>query len=119
MTLLEILSVILAQAGMMTSHLDVETTILKNSQLPLSAALVEEVFTMVQPKLFLMLDMVLFVPLISQHQTALVIPAPGTICTVENNVKALGMTMTSQLLPNAALAEEVFIDLFVKSNTIA
>jgi len=119
MTLLEILSVILALPGTMTTHLDVETTILQTSLLPLSAALVEEVFTMVLSKLLLMLDMVLSVPPTSQHQTTLEIPAPGTICTVDNTVKALGMMMTSQLLPNAALVEEVFIDLFVKSKTIA
>lgn len=74
---------------------------------------------MVHSKLLLMLDMVLFVLLISQHLTLLETPAPGTICTVDNTVKALGMMMTSQLFPNAALAEEVFTDLVVKSNSFA
>jgi len=117
MTLLEILSVILALPGTMTTHLDVETTIPQISPLPLSAALVEEVFTMVQSKL--LLKLVLNVLLILQHQTVPETVAPGTICTVDNTVKALGMMMTSQLLPNAALAEEVFTDLFVKSNSFA
>lgn len=119
MTLLEIHLETLALLGTMTTHQDVETTILQISPLPLSAAPVEEVFTMVQSKLVLMLDMVLFVLLISQHQTVPEIPAPGTICTVDNTVMALGMMLISQLLPNAALAEEVFTDLFVKSSSFA
>lgn len=88
MTLLEILSVILALPGTMTTHLDVETTIPQISPLPLSAALVEEVFTMVQSKL--LLKLVLNVLLIPQHQTVPETVAPGTICTVDNTVMALG-----------------------------
>jgi len=119
MTRLEIKPETPALPGTMPIHLDVETMIPLISPLPLPAAPVEEVFTMVQSKLLLMLDMVLFVLLISQHQIMPEIPAPGTICTVDNTVKALGMMLTSQLLPNAALAEEVFTDLFVKSNSFA
>jgi hypothetical protein len=112
MTLFQIDTETLALDGTMNIHLDVETTIPQNLPLLMSVALVEEEFMVVLAPLISFL----VVPAcpISQPQILLETPAPGTICTVELIVRALGMILTSLLNLSAALAVVATIDAEIK-----